>query len=114
MTKKKAFSAWQKRDLGSTYANFGVSVDPILSDLTMEYDDETLLLSWESVSSPWRYEIFCTEMDKTPTFPNLLGYAYENRFQFEPQYQGDFDLYVIPEDDEGNYWMPLKARVHLQ
>jgi hypothetical protein len=53
-------------------------------------------------------------MDKTPTFPNLLGYAYENRFQFEPQYQGDFDLYVIPEDDEGNYWMPLKARVHLQ
>ena len=114
LTKKKSFSAWQKRDLGSTYANFGVSVDPILSDLTMEYADETLLLSWESVSSPWRYEIFCTEMDKTPTFPNLLGYAYENRFQFEPQYQGDFDLYVIPEDDEGNYWMPLKARVHLQ
>ena len=114
LSKKKDFAAWQKRDLGSSYGLFGASEKTKLSDLKVAYQEGEISASWADETASWRYAIFLTEAEKEATFPDLLDYSYEKSFSFSLERKGDYDLHIVPEDNEGNYGTPVQARLHLQ
>ena len=114
LSKKKDFAAWQKRDLGASYGLFGASEKTKLSDLKVAYQEGKISASWADETASWRYAIFLTEAEKEATFPDLLDYSYEKSCSFSLERKGDYDLHIVPEDNEGNYGTPVQARLHLQ
>ena len=99
------FGAWQKRDMGSTFAGLSKDLPAMPLSADVKYEDGKLKLNWVSneAGSTWRYNIYNILANESVSYPNILGVSYSNEFQFVPKTKGTSRYVVQPESDQGIY-----------
>ena len=99
------FGAWQKRDMGSTFAGLSKDLPAMPLSADVKYEDGKLKLNWVSneAGSTWRYNIYNILANESVSYPNILGVSYSNEFEFVPKTKGTSRYVVQPESDQGIY-----------
>ena len=108
------WSDWQKRDVGATYEKLeGKSLSGI-KNITASYVDGKVVLSWDKVAGDlWHYNVYLTDGTEKTSYLNMLGEAFEEKFEFAFDAKGEYYLIVEPESNQGVYAKQTKVKITL-
>lgn len=108
------WSDWQKRDVGATYEKLEEKSLSGIKNVTANYSDGKVTLSWDkSMGDLWHYNVYLTDGTEKTSYLNMLGEAFEDRFEFVFDAKGEYYLIIEPESNQGVYANQTKIKITL-
>ena len=114
VTKQKAFSEWQKRDLGATYEKITDAVPAKASDVECTYSNGKLTINISGKdSSVWHYNVYKVAFDETANYRNMIAQTGTGIATYNIENKGTFYLIIQPESNEGVYGQAIKIKINI-
>lgn len=114
VTKQKAFSEWQKRDLGATYEKITDAFPSKASDVECTYSNGKLTINISGKdSSVWHYNVYKVAFDETANYRNMVAQTGTGIATYNVENKGTFYLIIQPESNEGVYGQAIKIKINI-
>ena len=109
------FSAWQVRDLNSTYEIINNYIPAEIENCNVTFDGSKLYFTWKNSEQEmvWHYNIYKVKKDESPSYLNMIGQVSDLCFEYVVSSSEEFYYVIQPESNEGVYGRAIKIKISL-